>query len=67
MTVTLMHERFGRRYFIRHSSPLSHWERVGVRGYKLSIGATPHPALRATLSPWERASPCTAKHFRLTR
>jgi hypothetical protein len=37
MMVTLVHERFEGRDFIRHSSPLSHWERVGVRGYKLSI------------------------------
>jgi len=33
---------------------LSHWERGGVRGYNLSTGQNPHPALRADLSPMGR-------------
>jgi hypothetical protein len=45
----------------RSERSLSHWERVGVRGYGLSIGHTPSPW---SLSPWERGPDATEAIFR---
>src|SRR5712664_1402604 len=39
--------------------PLSLWERVGVRGYSISIGRNPSPgSLRDPTSPHGRGGPC---------
>jgi hypothetical protein len=43
MIGTPVDHQFERRNLIRHGSTLSHWERVGVRDYKLSMGRHPSP------------------------
>ncbi len=49
-----LHEALSRMSRSNALRPLSRWERGGVRGYGLSFSLTPHPALRADLSRWER-------------
>jgi hypothetical protein len=46
---------------LRNAFTLSHWERGRVRVSGFAETCDPHPALRATLSQWERDTPVNLK------